>query len=977
VISSFALLAALLLPQTTPAPAALPSPAASTAPLAAAPSAPLATIELPVQILDPKGEVPKILQPSDFSVVDGGRARPVTALSPLGRPWRIVVYVDRVLTGSRTLRAAAGTLAEQAAALTALGTVEVVVAEPHPRVALDPTRDVQAVDEALSKLWLENEGRDDVRLLRQHFRDDKPEGGVDPADRATQAIDTEARLVRNQEDGFAEWLLSQESQGPRVVFLVSDGFDTNPAKFYRSSLAEGEGALERTALETARTVAALGWTVFPVPLGDSTLPDLRRFHPRSTVKTPIGGTIALGRKPTPEAKDQTPQPPPLLAPQEPLTWMAEATGGEVILQPSGLAATLARLGSRFALRYEAPRALDGRPRPLEVATSRSDLRVRARRWDVAGIPEYIAAERAVRLLEGEDEGIGLELSSRVQPAVAADAEAGVAADARAGTLDLRIESPQIPAGPLRVTLAGPTGRAFHHVLSAADLAGSEPNVYHLPVTLPEGAEAVAVLVEPLAGGSWGGQVVTLGTAPPEEPAAISVAHPGIRLVAPSGNSLTGKVRLRVNGEGKGISRLDLKLAGKTAASCAQVPCEAEIDLGRRARPQLVQGIAYDAAGKEVARDWVSVNDPNESFGVRIIEPAGRQAVGAVDVEADVRAPAGRRIEKVEIYWNDELAATLYTPPFRHRVNVPRNHPVGYLRVAARLDDGSTAEDAMALNASDLGSRIDVRLIQLAVVVTDATGKPVPGLPKEDFRVRQDGQPQEIAAFENAGELPLTLALAIDSSASMFLKLPVVRQAVSTLLENGLTDRDRAMLINFDSKPKLVRPVTRDLAAVEAALEQLQPDGGTALWDAITFSLAQLRGINGRKALVVYSDGIDQSERATFPICLRAARQSGIPIYLIVANPREERGEDGGFMNEPAAAKFQRLAEAGGGQVYFIHPSEDLAAVYGQILSELRSQYTVAFYPKDSAPPAAWSKIDVDVTGKGLTARTVSGVPGRP
>ena len=129
---------------------------------------------------------------------------------------------------------------------------------------------------------------------------------------------------------------------------------------------------------------------------------------------------------------------------------------------------------------------------------------------------------------------------------------------------------------------------------------------------------------------------------------------------------------------------------------------------------------------------------------------------------------------------DELVATLYAPPFRHRMNVPRARPVGFLRVAARLDDGSTAEDAMPLNASDLGSRIDVRLIQLAVVVTDTNGKPVPGLPKEAFRVRQNGEPQEIAAFENAGELPLTVALAIDSSASMFLKLPNVRRAVASL-----------------------------------------------------------------------------------------------------------------------------------------------------------------------------------------------------
>ena len=308
--------------------------------------------------------------------------------------------------------------------------------------------------------------------------------------------------------------------------------------------------------------------------------------------------------------------------------------------------------------------------------------------------------------------------------------------------------------------------------------------------------------------------------------------------------------------------------------------------------------------------------------------------------------------------------------------VPRDRSVGYLRVSARLDDGSTAEDAMALNASELGDRIDVRLVELAVVVTDETGKPVPDLPKEAFRVRQDGDPQEISSFENAGELPLTVALAIDSSASMFVKLPDVTKAVASLLDTGLTNRDRAMLIDFDTTPRLIRPVTRDLGAVTASLGTLTPDGGTALWEAVSYSLTQLRGISGRKALVVYSDGINEEGRVSFGEALRTARESGVPVYLIVANPRAERGEDGGFLTEPSSVKFKKLAEAGGGQVYFIKPDQDLSNVYAQILSELRSQYTLAFYPKDTAPPASWTKIDVEVVGrKGLTARTVSGLPG--
>jgi VWFA-related protein len=915
--------------------------------------------------------VPRTLQAGDLTVAEDSQPHPVMALTPLPGPWRIVIYVDRILTGSRTLRTAAGSLAERAAELAALGPVEVIVAEPVPRVALTATRDPRAIDEALSKLWLSDEGRDDVRVLRQRFRDQKLGEGEELADHADEAVETETRLVRRQQDVLAEWLVAQaqeeRSGGPRALLLVSDGFDVDPEKFYRpSETPVPEGALEKPALETARTAAALGWTAFPLPMGDSSLPDLRRVRPGGNPKV-LGGTVPLGRK-KPEAppKDQTPPPPALLAPQQPLSWMAEATGGELILDPGGLATALAHLRSRFWLRYQAPRTVDGRPHAVDVITSRSDLTLRARRWDVAGVPEAVAAARAGRLLEGEEDGIGLEISARIQPS-----EGG------SPTLDLRIESPEPPPGPLRVTVAGAAGKgASHHILTAADLTGTEPNVYRLPVSLPDGAEAVAVVVEPVEGGAWGGQVVNLGGSPPE-PAALTVGRPGIRLVPPVGNALTGKIRLRVNGESQGIARVELRLGDRTAGSCATVPCETEVDLGRRVRPQVVQGIAFDAAGKELARDAVRVNDPDEGFDVRIVEPAARRGVGAVEVEAEVRAPAGKRLQKLEFFWNDELAGTVYGPPYRHKVTVPRDRAVGYLRVSARLDDGSTAEDAMALNASDLGDRIDVRLVQLAVVVTDENGKPVPGLPREAFRVRQDGDPQEISAFENAGELPLTVALAIDTSASMFLKLPDVRKAVAALLDTGLTDRDRAMLIDFDDVPKLIRPVTRDLSSVSAALSTLAPDGGTALWQAISYSLGQLRGISGRKALVVYSDGIDESERSVYPDCLRAARESGIPIYLIVANPRAERGEDGGFLSEPSSVKFKRLANAGGGQVYFIQPEQDLTDVYTQILSELRSQYTVAFYPKDTAPPAAWSKIEVEVTGrKGLTARTVSGLPGR-
>jgi Ca-activated chloride channel family protein len=368
-------------------------------------------------------------------------------------------------------------------------------------------------------------------------------------------------------------------------------------------------------------------------------------------------------------------------------------------------------------------------------------------------------------------------------------------------------------------------------------------------------------------------------------------------------------------------------------------------------------------------------DAGEGFRVRLVVP-NRKLAGPVDVEADVRVPAGGKVERVELFWNDELAATLYSPPYRYRVMVPADRPAGYLRAEARLVDGTTAEDAVAINASDLGERVDVRLVELYVVVTDRDGKPVRGLPREAFRVRQDGQEQQLSHFENAGELPLTLALTIDSSASMFLKLPKVREAVSSLLDGGLSARDRALLVDFDTEPRLVRPVTRDLAGVSASLEALTPDGGSNLFEAIVFSLSQLQGVAGRKALVVYSDGIGEGEDTSYRACLRAARESGTPVYLIVTNAKAARGEDpSGFLTEPYSDKIRRLAGATGAKAYFVLPNQDLTGTYQEILEELRSQYTLSFYPNEGDRDP-WQAVKVEVEGKGLTARTLSGYQAR-
>jgi len=348
-------------------------------------------------------------------------------------------------------------------------------------------------------------------------------------------------------------------------------------------------------------------------------------------------------------------------------------------------------------------------------------------------------------------------------------------------------------------------------------------------------------------------------------------------------------------------------------------------------------------------------------------------MGPVDVEIALDVPRDRRLERLEIYWNDELAATLYGPPYRHRVNIPRDRPVGYLRASVRLTDGTIAEDAVLLNSTSVGERLDVRLIELYVVVTDRDGRPVRGLGKNDFRLLQDGREQEISGFDDAGALPLSLGLAFDSSASMFLKLPAVREAARTLLTGGLSARDRALLVDFDSEPRLVTGMTGSLDTVSAGLGTLLADGNSDLFKAIIFSLEKLQTVFGRKALVVYSDGIGEGEKTSYRACIRAARRSNVPVYLIVTNQRAAQATESGTPGslDGYAERLHDLATATGGRAFFVMPNQNLTDVHANILQELRSQYLLTYYPPTTAAEV-WRKVQVELKKRGYQARTMSG-----
>ena len=902
----------------------------------AEPSGPATRFSVPVGVFDAKGRPVEEVAPADLDLAVDGSAVPI---ADLARPatagsWRIVLYFDRVTTGTRSLRAAADALSEQLPALVALGEVELVVAEPEPREVVSPTRAVEPLEEALARLFVAAEGRDDLREKRARFAERLREAGASGSEGdAAEALASEERIALRQQDRWLSLLArpsAEEPDGasaaraPRALVLVSDGYDLDPAPAY-GVRRQGAPPLERALRATAGAAAELGWTIVPLRLGDEKLPDPRRFR-LSPAQGSVGGRIKLPVAPRPV--DSATPPPALIDPAAPLRRLAEETGGAFAAERSEVGAIFGSLGRRRWLSWDGPELPPGGSAEVEVRAKQGSRIVRAPHRVGAGMPAEVAAARGRALLAGEDLDVDLDLRAEAIPAPSG-------APSSAARIEARIE--EVAGGPsLRCTRLADLFAAPQALPPPADgspSADSSPPT-DVPSPAPGALSGVRAASWPLLPGDGGG---------------------GALIVDDPATGLLGATLI----ERKDRSAAPVLVSDAPAADGA---------------PPAAPGGAASATARR----------PKNGLAVRILRPLSGKAEGPVEVEAEVRTAPEARLDRVEFFWNDELAATAYRPPWKRAVPVPRGGPVGFLRVAASLADGTVVDDAVLMNAGAPGERVDVRLVEVPVVVTDRAGRPVRGLVREDFRLKRNGAAQEIAGFADAGDLPLTLALAVDSSASMFLKLPRVERAARSLLTSALGARDRALLIDFDSEPRLLARPTRDLVGVAESLSALRADGGTALWSAVAYGLRELAGVAGRKALVVYSDGVGEEDPTSYGECLRAARASRTPIYLILSSSLSAR-KAGSLLREPLGEKLERLARATGGDAIFLDaslgadpgPTDDLPSVYRRILAELRSQYVLSFYPPEGSGDS-WQNLSVEVKKPGLSARALEGyVPRRP
>ncbi|MES1242560.1 MAG: VWA domain-containing protein [Acidobacteriota bacterium] len=434
----------------------------------------------------------------------------------------------------------------------------------------------------------------------------------------------------------------------------------------------------------------------------------------------------------------------------------------------------------------------------------------------------------------------------------------------------------------------------------------------------------------------------------------------VQILPPPGELPTGMNRFDTLTSGD-IAQVVFSLDGKPVLTKRKPPFSVELDLGALPRPRTLTAVGYDAAGRELARDERLVNAAANRFRLRLAEPRrGEHYESSVPVRAEVEAPDGETIERVEIFLDETRVATLYQPPYNQAVILPKDQPLAYVRAVAYLSDGNSTEDLVFVNAPDYLEEMDVDFVELYTSVTDRQGRPVEGLAAKDFKVSEDGVPQTIARFEKVTDLPIHAAVALDVSASMEDSLDQTRTAALQFLEQSVRPKDRAAVITFNDRPFLAVKFTKDVNALAGGLAGLKAERGTALYDTIVFTLFYFNGVKGQRAILLLSDGKDEGSRFGWEEALDYARRAGVAIYPIGLGPQVEK------------PKLKKLAEETGGRAFFLEDVSGLGPVYAAIEEELRSKYLIAYQSTNTGGGDTFRTVDLKVAKSGVEVKTMRG-----
>lgn len=279
-------------------------------------------------------------------------------------------------------------------------------------------------------------------------------------------------------------------------------------------------------------------------------------------------------------------------------------------------------------------------------------------------------------------------------------------------------------------------------------------------------------------------------------------------------------------------------------------------------------------------------------------------------------------------------------------------------------------------------RVNTELVTLTATVTDKNGRYRADLKRGDFTVYENGAEQKLEYFNTGDRVPMSLGIIFDTSGSMEDKIEGVRDAVEHFVKS-VAPGDEIFLIRFSDDPDIVQEFTDDKRRILRAVENLNPRGGTALYDAVLLGLQKIAdGKHRKRALLLLTDGNDTASSTTFQEITTLARKSEVIIYGLGIGHGKEGNIHTGISDSRVKdtvdmRTLRALADATGGNAYFLENAHEggrdlIDEAAEEVAKELKQQYTLGYYPKDQKKDGGFRQIVVELKDKSLRVRTKRG-----
>jgi Ca-activated chloride channel family protein len=278
--------------------------------------------------------------------------------------------------------------------------------------------------------------------------------------------------------------------------------------------------------------------------------------------------------------------------------------------------------------------------------------------------------------------------------------------------------------------------------------------------------------------------------------------------------------------------------------------------------------------------------------------------------------------------------------------------------AAKVPSPPASPKESAPDNSNPTIKVDVKLVNVFVTVTDGHGAPVAGLGKDNFEVQEDGKAQKISVFDKESALPLSIVLDVDTSLSTRKDLPLELSSARRFVHAILRPVDGLALYGFSEYVDEVVPFTSDANRIDHGIDRMRLGSATALYDALYVAAQALDRRQGRKVMVVITDGGDTVSKVDYQGALRAAQEAEAIVYSIIIVPIEaSAGRDTG--GEHALIQ---LSEDTGGRYFYATSAPEIDEAFRRISDELRTQYLLAYYPSDRMANSDFRRLQVTVSG---------------